>query len=657
MGLLSSEDKEKIKRAIPKGSNKIIYATVAKLYIAYPDPDNYLDTGLSGAIVLVDDTVGKTFFIKLVDIYGQRGVIWDQELSVNFDYHKDRTFFHSFELEEFCAGLLFEDISEANHFFKRVTNKEKYGSKHTVHNKNAFAAKNKAILDEQNKQSVAGPRGFNNIDIHDPNNAQKIRRAKNIIYYNDQPPPEWRELYKVLDEEEGINESLIAENREFIKEYVRENGPQTLIGLEPPIPRKYQYGSSNNNTSNTARISSTSSFTKKKKAPPPLPPPGAAAASSNASSAAATPSPTPTPPALPSKSPSEEPQTQEKPERKFKLPPAPTFMGEGLKNTPVQTQNVPFNPIPQNGSQTAYQQSHRQDSYQQYQQQQTTAAINAVPPPPLPPKTPPASSTAPTKYSVPPPLQNRSTPPLPMQTQNRPPPPLSRGNVPQPALPSRPSLPPRVPLASGQNYIPQFGQQSGVAQLTPTPPAPPRAPYRPSVGGLQPQHTSPAPPPPPSRKIGASVSGGNAGPPPPPPSRKPFASPQPPPVPPQQQPPVPSQQPPSSFAAVHQQLQNKYSQPFPLPQPSTPSAAPTPAAAAPPPPPAMPPFSSAPQAPPPPPMMLPPSQQQQQSAYSSTHSAPEPPTGDAGRDALLASIRGAGIGNLKRVDKSQIKHF
>ena len=36
-----------------------------------------------------------------------------------------------------------------------------------------------------------------------------------------------------------------------------------------------------------------------------------------------------------------------------------------------------------------------------------------------------------------------------------------------------------------------------------------------------------------------------------------------------------------------------------------------------------------------------------------TQSRPEV-TGDAGRDALLASIRGAGIGGLKKVDKSQL---
>lgn len=93
MGLLNSSDKEIIKRALPKASNKIIDVTVARLYIAYPDKNEWQYTGLSGALALVDDLVGNTFFLKLVDINGHRGVIWDQELYVNFEYYQDRTFF------------------------------------------------------------------------------------------------------------------------------------------------------------------------------------------------------------------------------------------------------------------------------------------------------------------------------------------------------------------------------------------------------------------------------------------------------------------------------------------------------------------------------------------------------------------------------------
>ena len=80
--------------------------------------------------MLSNDLVGNTFWIKLVDIVctqlsrrvalllmiektSNRGVIWDQEIYDNFTYNQDRTFFHSFELEECLAGLSFADEKEA----------------------------------------------------------------------------------------------------------------------------------------------------------------------------------------------------------------------------------------------------------------------------------------------------------------------------------------------------------------------------------------------------------------------------------------------------------------------------------------------------------------------------------------------------------------
>lgn len=158
MGLLSTFDKEKIKRALPKASNKIIDVTVARLYIAYPHVQEWQYTGLSGAIVLVDDIVGHTFFIKLVDIEGHRGVLWDQELYVDFEYNQDRTFFHTFEIEQCYAGLLFEDLSEAGHFLKRVCKREKYASKKTLSNKNAVLL-SKKLNYEKDENIVHGPRG------------------------------------------------------------------------------------------------------------------------------------------------------------------------------------------------------------------------------------------------------------------------------------------------------------------------------------------------------------------------------------------------------------------------------------------------------------------------------------------------------------------
>lgn len=66
--ILSDEDKQTVKRNVPKQNNKIHAVAVAKLYVAYPDRHRWTYTGLQGAVVLANDLVGNTLWIKLVDI-------------------------------------------------------------------------------------------------------------------------------------------------------------------------------------------------------------------------------------------------------------------------------------------------------------------------------------------------------------------------------------------------------------------------------------------------------------------------------------------------------------------------------------------------------------------------------------------------------------
>lgn len=67
-GLIEANDRQTIKRAVPKSSNKIHAAGIAKLYVAYPNKQKWTYTGLQGAAVLANDTVGNTFWLKLVDV-------------------------------------------------------------------------------------------------------------------------------------------------------------------------------------------------------------------------------------------------------------------------------------------------------------------------------------------------------------------------------------------------------------------------------------------------------------------------------------------------------------------------------------------------------------------------------------------------------------
>jgi hypothetical protein len=66
--ILSEEDKETVKRQVPKQSNKIQAVAVARLYIAYPNRQKWMYTGLQGAVVLANDLVGNTYWLKLVDV-------------------------------------------------------------------------------------------------------------------------------------------------------------------------------------------------------------------------------------------------------------------------------------------------------------------------------------------------------------------------------------------------------------------------------------------------------------------------------------------------------------------------------------------------------------------------------------------------------------
>lgn len=66
--ILNDDDRETVKRFVPKHTNKIHAVAVARLYIAYPNRSKWTYTGLQGAVVLANDLVGNTYWIKMVDI-------------------------------------------------------------------------------------------------------------------------------------------------------------------------------------------------------------------------------------------------------------------------------------------------------------------------------------------------------------------------------------------------------------------------------------------------------------------------------------------------------------------------------------------------------------------------------------------------------------
>ncbi|KAI8386778.1 related to Proline-rich protein LAS17 [Nakaseomyces glabratus] len=580
MGLLSSADKEIIKRALPKSSNKIIDVTVARLYIAYPDPNEWQYTGLSGAIALVDDLVGNTFFLKLVDINGHRGVLWDQELYVNFEYNQDRTFFHTFEMESCYAGLLFVDLSEAAHFHKRVEKRQKYASKKTLNNKNAVAMAVK-VTKENASKVTHGPRGEALIDNQRQRyTMDKVEQLPNTRKKAPPPPPPSAEPAPESTPDLTQSETTTTFN-----------SPSPAPQTETPQPAE-----------NTETQTNPQQHQKHKV--PPLPdfmqgqPSGA---------------PPPAPPSFPQAPGQPQPQSNN---------PFPIPVPQPPQSTSAQAGNFPF-PVPQEPARNFSSPSQFNQPYQPGQ---------------------PAFGQ-----------QNRAVPPPPPNAQ-RPVPQLPPGNRPVPSTGSRPPPPPSrrgpaPPPPPHRNFSAPSGQQSmqtGAVQHStrrgPVPPPPPRG-------------ARPIPPPPQSNNFGSVPA---------------TQSQQPTPV--YQQPQQPqfnaqqvSQQqayqppPPPPPLPTNQQAYQQQQPPPPPPVSSQPAFQQGQQAQAPPPPPPLPvqntssvsPSNGAPAAPPPPPAFL-----------SGTPGQSQPPapggqineaTGDPGRDALLASIRGAGgIGALRKVDKSQL---
>ncbi|GAB1217383.1 hypothetical protein ATERTT37_006622 [Aspergillus terreus] len=228
---------------VPKPANKIHAVAVARLYVAYPDPHKWTYTGIQGAAVLANDLVGRTFWLKIVDISPSgRGVIWDQEIYDNFPYNQDRTFFHTFELEDCAAGLSFADEKEAKTFIKKVHEREKNASKETRQTPFASTrgqgpapvANGKHGIGRSIFGSLLGHRSSSGSSAPPPTQHAELPAAPALPVAPPPPAsparkslpfdtndPSWKGL---LDEllQMGITEDQIAENSDFIKAYIEQ---------------------------------------------------------------------------------------------------------------------------------------------------------------------------------------------------------------------------------------------------------------------------------------------------------------------------------------------------------------------------------------------------------------------------------------------------
>ena len=429
-------------------------------------------------------------------------MVWDQEIYDPFYYNQDRTFFHSFELEECLAGLSFVDEKEAKQFKKKMDDREKNASKGTkttpfqgsgpqpanggitngkphhrfgalgslLHGQRSSSAPH---VPQPQPQPYPQPQTQPQTQpqpqpqtIIPPREAPQLSHAQ--ISPNrgrasslDTVDPSWRGILGELLEM-GITEDQIEQNSDFIKDYIEQRKASgALIGASdspgngdgrikapPPPPPGVPPGRletiSPQNSGNT--VSS-------KRGPPPAPPPSRK--SRNDIQTVAVPHRERSPSRSPERTPS-----PPRPAYQFRAPPP---LADAGKYAQASAPSLP--------------KRHR-------------AVSNVVnpgpPPPPRPPKTPiEDDADAKPKFGVPPPFQGERKAPV------APPPPPSR-----------------APLQSSPSTSREAGHGHGVP---PSAAAPPQLPPK-----------------------GSAASSPSAGPPPPPPlpgQRHPSANPAPPPLP------------------------------------------------------------------------------------------------------------------------------
>ncbi|ORX84632.1 WH1-domain-containing protein [Basidiobolus meristosporus CBS 931.73] len=217
--LPKADDKAKIKKALPSSQNKIHTATVARLYVAYPDPAVWNYTGIMGALAFVGDKATGSYFFRIVDLNGSDGIIWEQELYEGFQYVDERPFFHTFALENCSAAFSFADEHEAKVFYKKVSKREESGKLKTKSGLffTQSRSSGKKAKGKFDKSMISGPSDFRHVG--------HIGFDPDTGFSTENIDPEWTKLFDQLGQL-GISKEQLAdkETQKFIFQYVQDRG-------------------------------------------------------------------------------------------------------------------------------------------------------------------------------------------------------------------------------------------------------------------------------------------------------------------------------------------------------------------------------------------------------------------------------------------------
>ncbi|GAA5948742.1 hypothetical protein JCM3775_003303, partial [Rhodotorula graminis] len=239
---LTSSEKSLVKKHAPSGAgDKIHAAAIGRIYYAYPDPAKWSFSGISGAVVFGWGAAGG--WLKVVDLAGTRGVIWQHGVVEDLQYYQDRTFFHTFPSDDCMIGIAFSSESEAADLFKKVSLRHKYaakasggssrgtggGSSSSMAAVAAVKASSKGGKKKKgggiDKSLIGAPTGFSHV-AHMGFDAQEGFSTRNI-------DPSWERLFQQL-EGQGISRSQIEKNEHFIRNFVEGSGGPNAAPPPPP---------------------------------------------------------------------------------------------------------------------------------------------------------------------------------------------------------------------------------------------------------------------------------------------------------------------------------------------------------------------------------------------------------------------------------------
>ncbi|GAA5939254.1 Wiskott-Aldrich syndrome protein [Sporobolomyces koalae] len=262
---LTSSEKALIKKHGPIGSgDKIHAAAIGRVYYAYPDPAKWSYSGISGAIVFGWGQGGG--WLKVIDLAGTRGNIWQHGIVEDMPYYQDRTFFHTFPSDDCMIGLAFSSESEASELFKKVANRHKYAAKYSQSSGGGSTAtikspsKSKKKKGGIDKSMIGAPTGFNHV-AHMGFDSEKGFTSNNI-------DPSWERLLSQL-ESQGISRTQILKNETFIRNYVEGSGGPNAA---PPPPAETTGPAFAPRTVTPGRAPAPPPPPSSKRVPPPAPP-------------------------------------------------------------------------------------------------------------------------------------------------------------------------------------------------------------------------------------------------------------------------------------------------------------------------------------------------------------------------------------------------